>query len=354
VQPYLFTSGGAAITEVARLGQLDGLRAIAASAVVAFHFDGVLTGRAINERFFHLGAMGVDLFFVLSGFVIFMTIERQKSLGGFAARRAGRIFPVYWASVILEILLAFATGAAVSGIVVGANFTMLQRFMGLPDLNPVYWTLAFEIWFYILIAFAWRLGLLERIELIGALWLFGMAALRIGEAAEVTVLERALSNWFVILFSFKYFGHLFIAGMMIYRLHKGEGGTFTWAVLFGCFAFCLLGREDWLKLPYLPYVLVCWLSMASVYFAAAGRLRILGVGWLAAIGAASYSLYLLHVPLVRGLEALIGPSWAVGVASLLALPISFASYRWIERPAQHLFRSSSSDARRYPQVATLP
>src|SRR6187200_1820250 len=73
-----------------RLRGLDGLRGIAVLAVMAYHYD---------EQRAHYGLLGVEMFFVISGFVILMTMEKTNSLFAFVWHRAARLYPAYLLSV---------------------------------------------------------------------------------------------------------------------------------------------------------------------------------------------------------------------------------------------------------------
>jgi peptidoglycan/LPS O-acetylase OafA/YrhL len=100
-----------------RLFELDAMRGLAASSVLLFHF-GV----------FKYGCTGVDLFFIISGFVIFMSLEKSASLKRFWLSRLIRLFPSYWLSVIITIASVSLIGHEVSkglGFVIG-NVLMLQ------------------------------------------------------------------------------------------------------------------------------------------------------------------------------------------------------------------------------------
>jgi exopolysaccharide production protein ExoZ len=151
-----------------RLGNLEILRAVAALAVVFFHTCGGLLSRGFDIGFlrgiYQQGALGVDVFFVISGFVIFRGIlEAPRSPWAFAKSRLKRILPSYW---ILTIAAAIVTLSA-------ASFEM-QGTLRVPDLawllqslsfvsvifnegSPVLyqgWSLEYEMLFYVLVTFA--------------------------------------------------------------------------------------------------------------------------------------------------------------------------------------------------------
>ena len=89
----------------ARVVELDALRGIAAVAVVAYHYTtryaeqiGHAGGLPLSIAF---GNYGVQLFFLISGFVIFMTLERTRSAMDFVVSRFSRLFPAYWAAMAI-------------------------------------------------------------------------------------------------------------------------------------------------------------------------------------------------------------------------------------------------------------
>ncbi|PSO15034.1 hypothetical protein C7G42_29510 [Bradyrhizobium sp. MOS003] len=86
--------------------------------VVAYHYD---------QNNFYYGLLGVELFFVISGFVILMSLEKANSLAEFALHRAARLYPAYWLSVLVAGGFLMTTGrTSVENVLV--NTTMLQGF----------------------------------------------------------------------------------------------------------------------------------------------------------------------------------------------------------------------------------
>lgn len=148
---------------------LDAVRGVAASAVMTFHFVGYfglsgvptespLTAAAVAAAGY--GYLGVPVFFVLSGLVIAMTADRvamtPARAGRYLARRFTRLTPPYWFMVAVHV------GTVVAGRLVGlggstdvsfpqtaAHLVYLQDLLGYPALNPVFWTLALEVQFYL-------------------------------------------------------------------------------------------------------------------------------------------------------------------------------------------------------------
>ncbi len=141
----------------ARIDSLQLLRAVAAIMVAAFHLQAAgATNAGYDGAFsaFARGDAGVDLFFVISGFIIYSTAERRRgqSAASFLAARFFRIFPIYW--TVLGIYLAAAGAAALLGISVGFKFSpasLIASTLLLPhgaQIIDVAWTLAIEVLFY--------------------------------------------------------------------------------------------------------------------------------------------------------------------------------------------------------------
>ncbi|MGQ4575813.1 acyltransferase family protein [Dermabacteraceae bacterium P7006] len=146
-------------TDEQRFRELDGLRGIAAIAVVSIHFTFNFNiaypdvGKVPFE--FPWGSYGVQLFFLISGYVILMTAQRSRRITDFVISRVSRLYPTYWIAVTASILITLAfpvPGIGVSWIDRILNYTMVQRLLLVPNVDIVYWTLAIEMQFYALIA----------------------------------------------------------------------------------------------------------------------------------------------------------------------------------------------------------
>ncbi|MBE7370833.1 acyltransferase family protein [Dermacoccus barathri] len=140
-----------------RFRELDGLRGIAVLLVVITHytmvFDVVFPNHESSPVQFSAGSLGVQLFFMISGYVIFMTAERRRSPKSFALARAVRLYPTYWAALAITVPLSYLyLPPRPSALQIVANFSMLQNFLLVRDIDGAYWSLAREIVFYVLIA----------------------------------------------------------------------------------------------------------------------------------------------------------------------------------------------------------
>lgn len=137
---------------------MDYLRGIAALSVVLFHYTKYLQiDHTPLGKLFSYGYLGVDLFFIISGYVIFYTLKNKPNPIAFIVARFTRLFPTYWTGVLLTtsvIILANNIGLDDEQITLEVllwNMSMLQSFVNITDIDGAYWTLAIELIFYFVI-----------------------------------------------------------------------------------------------------------------------------------------------------------------------------------------------------------
>jgi len=126
------------------------------------------------EGIFKYGYLGVELFFMISGFVILLTAMKKTAVE-FTISRIKRLYPAFWVALIITTLaiLFFAIDQQTS---VGLkqflfNFTMVPEYLGSVNIDPVYWTLQVEIKFYFWVGIILFLRKIEHIELFIMIWL---------------------------------------------------------------------------------------------------------------------------------------------------------------------------------------
>ena len=172
-----------------RLQEIDLLRFLAALAVVFYHYTflantghGLVVGAwpelAVYSRY---GYLGVELFFMISGFVILLSAQ-GRSTGAFVRSRIIRLYPAYWLGVTLTAIVLAFWGEGRQTVTIGqylANLTMLQKFVGIRHIDGVYWTLVVEMKFYLLVWLLLRTGAMTRLRLWLWLWLAGAAVAQI-------------------------------------------------------------------------------------------------------------------------------------------------------------------------------
>lgn len=292
-----------------RYRSIDILRGLAASAVALAH---------VNPRF-NVGAIGVDIFFVVSGFVM-AHVSRQRTAGQFLADRAWRIFPVYWAVAVPWILLGLSAGAL--GLVQAANSLLLWPawWSGLDSLFiGVSWTLTYELAFYLCVAAAICLR-----SPIFPLILFGLA-----------LLARPFTDNSLIAFAGHPIAVEFLFGVAIALAPKPQrigGGALAlgviWLTLFPNAQF-----HDFLHNPRESHgilrLLLWGVPSALIVYGLVCQEERLGSSWTRfplLLGAASYSIYLVH-SLVVGLVDLAWP-----IEFVLSISTGLIVWRLVERP----------------------
>jgi peptidoglycan/LPS O-acetylase OafA/YrhL len=155
-----------------RLHELDALRGLAAVAVMLFHYTTRLSelynmGAKPLFSFDHL-YFGVNLFFIISGYVIFMTLNKTKRPMDFVMSRFSRLFPAFWAALALTFLVTSwlgLPGRLVSGYDALRNVFMIHNLFFIPHVDGVYWTLEVELIFYAGMFALYRLGWLGRVHI---------------------------------------------------------------------------------------------------------------------------------------------------------------------------------------------
>lgn len=323
-----------------RVVELDALRGLAALAVVVFHYTTHYqneVGHTVPLGFgFAAGNHGVELFFLISGFVIFMTLERTRTAMDFVVSRFSRLFPGYWTAMAITAAVVYSIGFAEQRPPLPdllLNLTMVQDILGAQHLDGSYWTLEVELFFYAQMLVWFMLGLLPRIRIIIGAWLilavaYGLCTkngLHFSWAARELLILRHIP--------------FFALGILFYRIHAHPGPHRGDAALIG---LCLLA----IGIAYPPiYWFVAFACVAIFALFVTGRLAWLRIAPLAYLGAISYSLYLLHqsigFALIHWMEkGGMAPLTAIGLTVGAIFVLATALTYLVERPALHWIRSA--------------
>ena len=162
-----------------RLQALDALRGIAALGVVLFHYlpyyDELYGHTFSSPDVLEFGRYGVHLFFMLSGFVILMTLERTDNARWFGLARAFRLLPALWVCILLTFFMVQVLGPAdrsVSFSTALINFTLLHSYLDYSHVDGVYWSLVIEGTFYLWMAiFFYALKSWQQLRMVLFGWL---------------------------------------------------------------------------------------------------------------------------------------------------------------------------------------
>jgi peptidoglycan/LPS O-acetylase OafA/YrhL len=349
-----------------RLTLLDGLRFLAALAVVSYHFTAIKTpvwGLPTTEAFPALhqvtryGYLGVDLFFFISGFVILMTAWGRE-LPAFVGSRVARLFPGYWAGVLLTggllLVVPNVSGKDVTIPQVLTNLTMLHEPNGVSHVDGVYWTLWVEMRFYLLVGLLMLVGLTrQRVIAFATIW--PVAAALAATTEQAFLRELLIASW----------APYFAAGMLLYLVHR-EGWSPLLGGLVGLQVVLAMTRAadyahiidrkaggEAKSLAAMAVVLLCFAAVALV---TTTRLQHFRWGLATTLGLLTYPLYLVHeywgLFLISHLAGSL-PRYAVLlVAVLFVLGLAWLVNRVVERPLAPVVRRWVTQGLRAPVERT--
>ncbi|MFJ5529714.1 acyltransferase family protein [Streptomyces sp. NPDC093261] len=300
--PVLPRGGGS------RLRALDGLRLVAALMVAAYHYggrDGEVAqawGTSPRHQFptlhslFAYGCLGVQVFFVISGFVICMS-GWGRPLRSFFASRAARLLPAYWAAIVLVtavFALPVVAYKAVSPSDALVNLTLMQQPLGVDRVLGVCWTLWAEIRFYALFALCIVLpgANRQRVILFCACWTLAAA---VAQGAQQPLLDIVLMPEYA---------PFFIGGIGLYLVHRDRRDAYAWGIVAVSWLigqhYAVRGLWHAANAPGFSYrsaygiILVVTLGFLAVAAIALGLLGWANWRWLTVAGALTYPFYLVH------------------------------------------------------------
>jgi peptidoglycan/LPS O-acetylase OafA/YrhL len=322
-----------------RFAELDLMRGVAALWVVLFHYlrqyDHLYSPSDATTFFanFPDGIFGVYLFFMISGFVIFMTLERSARPLDFVVSRFSRLYPAYWTAVIVTgavALVAPLPGQSVTSHSILINLSMLQSFFFVPAVDGVYWTLAVELSFYFVMFVLFLGRQLGRIEIWGTIWLALVVAAGLAGAAGWDVPYR------VSLLLVLPYAHWFVLGILFYLVRTDGYTRRRILLMLACIATAAFMQGFAVAAVMIGFAVLFHLCVS-------GRARALAVRPLLWLGAISYPLYLTHqmlgYRLIRTLlDAGCPRALAVVIAIAGALALATAITRTVEQPAMQTIR----------------
>jgi peptidoglycan/LPS O-acetylase OafA/YrhL len=328
-------------------------RAVAATSVAAFHLSGMMGeprygGERVFDEYVSRGNLGVDFFFVLSGFIILFAHEkdigRRERWRDYVKRRLVRLYPVYWlytAVFVAAFALFGGTNAQVpTGWADIAGTVSLVRFSAVEPPLAVAWTIFHEVAFY-------------------ALFLLLILNARLGRAAFVAWAALCLALFHHInaapptpLSAYTALCNLwFIFGMGAYLLYKRMRSGVT-ALVVGAVILLFSATLD------VDHVLWPFLLVTGLALAVAGAARIEARGalhcpaWLVYVGNASYTIYLAHeslsglllkLAMKSGAHAALGGEAIYTITLAGTIALGCAAYalvekpllQWLSRPSRH-------------------
>jgi peptidoglycan/LPS O-acetylase OafA/YrhL len=347
-----------------KLLSIEAARGIAAAMVVFYHAarhlkadHGYLPWHGISQ----FGHAGVDFFFVLSGFIIFFVhhadLGAPRRLFSYLGRRFTRVYPLFWFSLLVGLALGAMsqTPKPFDPASFLASATLLSSGIDV----GVAWTLQHEILFYLIFSIAiinLRIGLL-----LGGVWLaLVIANLLLGFSAGLApITQRLLSEYNIEFF----FG--MTAAWLFLKWNTKQKFAPVWLsagiLVFAATAILenagqINGYAAYARLLYGIGSMLIILGIAGMEWQ--GRLK--PGRFLVALGSASYSIYLMHLPCIGVSYKLIGfisplaalPTWML-YPMLVSIAIigGFLVSIWVEKPLLRGFRRVSGRRSAYRRAA---
>lgn len=339
-----------------KLDSIQYLRAFAAYLVVIFHVTASLNSETGDTAIFAVGAIGVDIFFILSGFLMAMIVaERREINGRFLLRRFLRIAPLYYLMTIvlfaIALLAPFWLNSAKPDywhLVTSLLFLPYpQSEYNVAPILALGWTLNYEMFFYCLVALT--------------TWLFGDRSLRItaiilvalviaGRIADFGVIWRFYTDPIILEFA---------AGILVYRyiyLDKRPRKIAVFAALFlGGVAFLISDPQASSESARLlkwgfPALAITTGGIFALKFSSR---------WLRILGDWSYSTYLVHVFIVQlfvkavfalELSQTLSPLALIAIIVPVTIAASGLMYRGFELPMMRFLKRLDSQ----PKTSAIP
>ncbi len=352
-----------------RLEGIDLLRGIAVSVVVFYHFAVILglTDSPIFQYIYSLGLLGVPLFFIISGYLIYRSIDYSISNKGikvglkqYAYHRLFRILPAYYFNFAVVLIMAtfvisvdylYSLGFVKQII---AHLTFLSFFMyrdsGL-GINGAYWTLSIEMLWYIVAPLFFIYIKKDRyLVLLFILSFLYLTGIDFSLYDSIFNLDKQASDYFPLLFyiSFQLPGQLiyFIAGIFIYKYFNKQRSLslsvqYFLSILSISF-FIYVSNQNYFQTSFAIRNFFILFTVV-VLFILMYQSKLKWMGGLEWIGKISYSLYLWHMPILYTMKQTdilthLNLWLVIIVFSIFLLAISSLSYYFIEEGGFHLRR----------------
>lgn len=334
-----------------RLLEIDGLRAVAISLVVLFHFTKEFFPQ---HRLFSFGWSGVDLFFVISGFVLYYQVKKRYYKDGktqylsYLRNRTLRIIPAYYVSLIATVLFFGRDKFFTSLFPLHLSFLYIFDYDVAISVQPLYWTLAVEVQFYIFLILIAHLFTGKN----GMKWFLSLIGFNVVYRLIFPVFHSASSNTGLVLGSIlpgrisEFCYGMIIAKIFIERaelidrlkrpMFKVSIAFLTAIIISVCWAVwlrmgdsvldCRLGNALYYPFVGMGYGLLFLLVLIIPSFN-----KVMSLKPVAFIGTISYSIYLWHVFALKLFSGISSGMARFLITLIATLVISAVSYYLIER-----------------------
>jgi exopolysaccharide production protein ExoZ len=306
------------------------LRAFAALLVVLHHARNPEPWLYNPIAEFQFASRGVDIFFIISGFIMY-TAARDEQVATFGWRRIWRVIPLYWLATLAVVGIGLASGSGFSRLNIARSLALI------PFENPTFsgkvwpvlvpgWTLTFEMFFYAIFALGLTARRVVGLSTVIVLGLVGIGLLISPTGAAAVTFTSPLMIEFAI-------------GLWLGVAYRHLRFPALWPLL--PVGIVLLPMAEFAGLPSILPGLVPAVSIVTGALALEQRIQVPRFATGKLLGDASYSIYLSHTIIMIGSTKIIeqlpltGPvqfATMIGTTMLVAALGGVAVYRWIERP----------------------
>lgn len=318
-----------------RVAILDLLRFMAAFFVLLYHYHYYLLKVVGDDTFamFKFGYLGVNFFFMLSGFVIMASAQNRSAIK-FGLLRALRLYPAFMSCLLITLAVLYIFGNKLpSFLAIVLNAFIINDYFGVPNIDGVYWTLQAELKFYGCVFFLILFGALSHYRIWLSVWL-----------SFAIIFHFYNQPFFLGLFISPTYSFFFIGGVATFYIFNNSKDHFAWIVFGIAMIFSLI--KSWSQIEGFCkevsevdrmiaaiitlcfYIFFVYLPKLNKKFATSRNVSILG--------GMSYPLYLIHsragLELVGGIQSSVGVYMALLVGIVAVLFVSLFVHLCIEKP----------------------
>lgn len=317
-----------------RIDFLDTLRCIAALLVILQHIGEKYFSSFsyFTTHYFQFGMFGVTLFFLVSGFIIPVSLQKKTSLKKFWIKRFFRLYPLYIYSIILAIIfigLGYYTQhhelLPVQDMLL--QLTMLQKLLGIPLLVNSHWTLSLEMLFYISVTLLYMLNIL-----------------RYSTTLAFVVLTLALSGGIILQNGYGlllYFSMMFV-GTVFYKFTSGQIKKLPTFLISIYAIFCItiisyvnmFGKNDLSEYGARNFVPAtsAWILALLIFIVFLAFRNYNYPRFLLFLGKISFSLYLAQAVFISSVPYIFNEYFTVAITLFVISTSSVITYYYIEKP----------------------
>jgi peptidoglycan/LPS O-acetylase OafA/YrhL len=322
-----------------RIGILDPLRFMAAVFVMFYHYLPFIKTEIGSEsfNFFKYGYLGVNFFFILSGFVIMASAQNRSAIK-FGLLRALRLYPAFIACLLITLSVLFFLKVPLPSVsAISLNALIINDYFGVPNVDDVYWTLQAELKFYACIFCVIFIGGIRHYKWWLSIWL-------IMAICHHFIKQPFFMGWFIS----PAYSFYFIGGVAAYLIFNDRKNKYALGVFLVTMVFAMV--KSWDQINGFVSVVnridrVFAILMTLTFFVFFILLRNLdkyfrSTRLMIVLGGMSYPIYLLHSraggSILRSLNESIGSVLSLIVTIFIVLAVSLAVHVMVEKP---LFRA---------------